>query len=347
MKKEEINKFLNDKKSKSDHKNVIKWLLKEENEDTTDALMRNQWESISDVENIESEFDKRDVLETIQYKIKLQESELSKKKGVSRRLTRKKNYLIAASVSVILILGATTFNVLKPEKLFVADLGEQEKEKIEHATIKGQKTTFILEDGTKVYLNVDSKISYDKNYGKLTRTVYLEGEAFFEVKKDPHRPFKVITKNSVTTALGTSFNVHEYPDDATIKVSLTTGKVDVVKTDINSLVSNKKSTILEPGEEAVIDIYENKIIKKKFDARSIGWKEDVLYFKNMSLKKTFATLERVYNVSFKIDGDKDLERIEGSGIFDSNEKLANVLELLSYSMRFDYEIDNELIIITY
>ena len=91
----------------------------------------------------------------------------------------------------------------------------------------GQKADIILADGTKVYINSDSRIVYDNTYNKKTRMVSLEGEAYFEVAKDKEKPFIVKANGINVQALGTSFNIRAHKDDKSVAVILISGKVKV------------------------------------------------------------------------------------------------------------------------
>ena len=158
------------------------------------------------------------------------------------------------------------------------DSGVAQIEMTEKITARGQRSTVLLGDGTKVYLNSDSKISYGENYGEKIREVTLVGEAFFDVAKDPDRPFKVLTSNAVTTALGTSFNITAYPEDQLSTISLATGKVEVIKT--NNENGETEAIFLSPGEEAVVNGRRSDIIKQNFDQKTVlSWERRETLFR--------------------------------------------------------------------
>ena len=196
---------------------------------------------------------------------------------------------------------------------------------------KGQKSKIFLPDGSIVYLNAASTISYPSTFGD-ERIVHLDGEAYFEVKKDVKRPFKVYSGGIVTTALGTSFNILAFGEDANVIVSLVHGKVKV-----ESLAGQGMETlVLTPGLEADYAKSLRKLQKRHFLlAETMAWKDGILIFDNTPLKTVFHRLENWYGVTFKVDGLPNNTTTVVSGKFD-NEYLDNVLLSLSYTSRFHY-----------
>ncbi len=96
------------------------------------------------------------------------------------------------------------------------------------ATRKGSKTNLVLPDGTKVWVNADSRLSYGKNFGNQLREVYLEGEAYFDVAEDKRKPFIVHTNNIDVKVLGTAFNVRAYGNEVNTQTTLLRGSVEVM-----------------------------------------------------------------------------------------------------------------------
>ncbi len=123
---------------------------------------------------------------------------------------------------------------------------------------KGEKAV-LLEDGTRVVLRENSQLRYPAQFHLTTRTVYLEGEAFFDVKKDPDRPFMVYTGELVTQVLGTSFNIRSYPDAATIEVQVVSGRVSVYENQQKS-PQNRNGIILTPNQKITFDRSSGKLL---------------------------------------------------------------------------------------
>lgn len=200
----------------------------------------------------------------------------------------------------------------------------------------GVKSIVTLSDGSKVILNSGSRLSYVKNFGADERLVELEGEAFFEVAKDSLRPFRVKSGPVITTALGTSFNIKAY-SGLPIDVSLTTGIVAVEVNLTDSITIN-----LIPGEALKIDVENESLHKSTFNEEEvIAWTKKTIYFDETPLSEIKRVLENWYGVEIQLFNESPNElRVSGAFI---DQSLENVLEGLSYSARFDYEIDKDLV----
>jgi transmembrane sensor len=138
----------------------------------------------------------------------------------------------------------------------------------------GQKLTFKLPDGTIVTLNSESEINYTDGFGDNVRFVNLKGEAYFNVAHNEEKPFIVKTGDIATEVLGTSFNVHAFPDENTMTVAVVEGKVKVIME--NEYASH---IILEPREKLTINRSTYHSIKTGFDhTAEVGWKDGILFF---------------------------------------------------------------------
>lgn len=243
-------------------------------------------------------------------------------------------YLKIAAAACIVLAGSIFFytNYLENQKAELAELKAPE-ETIIKSNPKGQKSTIMLSDGTKVILNSESELTYTTGYGKKDRKVTLSGEAFFEVAENPDKPFTVQTNHLNTTALGTSFNVLAYENEFE-EVSLLSGKVRVEKNR-----DNKHHEILTPGEMIQLD-REVNMVKKAFDPEHKAmWRNGILYLKDTPFDVTIAKLERWYGVDFKIEKGPS-KSLTCNGRFD-NEYLSNVLTSLGYSAGFKFDIDDK------
>ena len=204
----------------------------------------------------------------------------------------------------------------------------------ERSTDPGVKAHLTLSDGSQVILNSGSKLKYIRNFEGDKREVILEGEAFFDVVKDSLRPFTVVTKETKTTALGTSFNIKSY-EQGTLDISLLTGEVAV-----ESSLEELSYLTLMPGEAINIDVPNNRFVKGQFDKDLVvGWTKKLLVFQKTPFWEAVKTLENWYGVTFEIQ-NKPNRKVLFSGRFD-NETLEIVLEGLSYAAKFDYEINED------
>lgn len=199
----------------------------------------------------------------------------------------------------------------------------------------GQKGSLRLSDGTIIHLNSDSKISFASNYNTQDRTVNLEGEAYFEVAKNPNKKFIVTCNGLQVEALGTKFNVKAYAADNTITTTLSEGKVKVS--------SEKQNVILLPNDVATYNLKENRITASTVADVSVAnfWMSDHIVFESESLASISRTIERMYNVKIKIT-DKKLGNIKFTGTIQNN-SLNNIMYVISLTYPISYTVNDSII----
>jgi len=209
----------------------------------------------------------------------------------------------------------------------------------EQVTPRGRKSVLVLPDGSKVWLNVDSKLTYTKDYKRANkREVQLEGEAFFDVVRNDSVPFIVHTASSIRIeVLGTSFNVKSYNGDQTVETTLVNGKVSIDKLEKNGLTVG--NLILKPNQRAVY-VKESKILNvEPVDAQNVSaWRHDNLVFDETPFTDVLAQLERWYDVRIHLmeDDGHALPCTLTANI--QRESLEDVLKLLKTSHRIGYSI---------
>ena len=224
-----------------------------------------------------------------------------------------------------------------------------------YAAVYGERKNIQLPDGSVVTLNAGSNIKINDKYGLATRDVYLEGEAFFEVKHDSTRPFIVHTAAMDVKALGTAFNVKAYLNEKNTETSLISGLVEVTLKENNNLkmllYPNQKIEWQNGiGEEqrknlqtAKQDIYLSDSLPKKLvltstgDIKEIAWKENKLIFDDEEFKDIAILLERWYGakINFK---DNAICHYRFTGTYEK-EDLNTVLDYLKESKNFNYTIE--------
>ncbi|MBN1118060.1 MAG: FecR domain-containing protein [Bacteroidales bacterium] len=187
----------------------------------------------------------------------------------------------------------------------------------------GIRSEIILPDGSKVWLNAESTISYKFPFGVKEREVKLTGEAFFDVIKDQQKPFKVESENVRVTVLGTRFNCKAFPEDSAIEVVLAEGEVKLNTTGSGT----EGGFILKPGEVAVFDksTYQVNISSEEID-KYIGWHQGKLILDECPLEEVARRLERWFGVEMKIV-DQKISNYEISTTFE-NESIHQILTLL-------------------
>jgi transmembrane sensor len=228
----------------------------------------------------------------------------------------------------------------------------------EVVTRNGSKTNLLLPDGTTVWLNAGSRLTYDSLYGNKLREVTLSGEAYFDVVKNPNKPFIIHTGKINIKVLGTVFDVKSYPGENTIEASLIRGSIEVTFPSLSS-----KKIILKPNQKLIIDKTEtisnvsiNKVATVQLPIISIqhlsrigsdsaiaetGWMQNRLYFNDMSFQELLKNMERKYGVSFHV-ADSSLDTIHFTGSF-KDETVTQALDALRLTAEkstadFIYEI---------
>ena len=244
--------------------------------------------------------------------------------------------LALAGVIGLLVISIFVIQPSKQEILKVADLQKSVK-----STGSGQRLTLNMQDGSIVKLNSESNLVYGDFSLDSTRTVYLAGEAYFDVAKDSLKPFKVVTEKTVTTALGTSFVINTNSPNEATTVSLISGEILLETNTSNDSISVK----MRPGYAAIVEPDTPcKIVK--LDDDLIAWKDGLLVFKQATFEHVFQELEDWYGVEFQItnESEKSLKDWTYTGQF-KNENLENVLKSIGYVKSFEYKIEDDKITI--
>jgi transmembrane sensor len=220
------------------------------------------------------------------------------------------------------------------------------------AAAYGERKNFQLPDGCMVTLNGGSKIHINEHYGISSRDIYLEGEAFFDVKHNKELPFIVHTSAMDIKALGTAFDVKAYPDEKITEASLVNGLVEVtLKADKNYKVMlhpNQKVQWREPdgnpepGEKTKIS--ENSAVQDitrtdEGAVKETAWTQNKLVFAHESFEDIAILLERWYGVKIEFEDDS-VRHYRFTGSFEK-EKLSTVLLFLKESKKFNYDIQSE------
>ncbi len=213
--------------------------------------------------------------------------------------------------------------------------GEQESaQMMEIKTNPGMTTSLTLPDGTLVFLNSESTLSYPSRFDGDTRNVNLQGEAYFEVAKNPEKKFIVSTPHrSQIEVLGTHFNVEAYEKENRVSATLVEGKIGFIyKCDNTS-----KKVLMAPGQKLVYDSKDTKVQLYATSGESeTAWKEGKIIFRNTPLEEGLRMLEKRYNVEFIIKNNR-LKGDSFTGTF-TNQRLERILEYfqLSSQIRWRY-----------
>lgn len=280
----------------------------------------------------------------------------------------KRNYrtfiLISSLIIVFLFVGFYFFN--SESRGTRKDISAAGISSNEITTKNGSKTNLLLPDGTKVWLNADSKITYNKSYGNRVREVELTGEAYFDVVRNAERPFIIHTAKMDIKVIGTAFNVKCYPGEKTTETSLIRGSIEV------TLKDRLEKIMLKPNEKLVINndeiaeriitsptsgIKPSKVQQQKpiislshltfypSDSTVIetAWTQNKLVFSSETFEEIALKMERWYNV--KIDfADEYLKNERLTGNFEK-ETITEALTAMQLTTAFSFTIKNDQIII--
>lgn len=199
----------------------------------------------------------------------------------------------------------------------------------------GSKTKLYLPDGTLVWLNAGSRMTYSQGFGVDNRKVELEGEGYFEVKRNEKIPFFVKTKDLQLQVLGTKFNFRDYPEDHEVVVSLLEGKVG-----LNNLLREEKEAVISPDERAVLNKANGLLTVESVTASNASqWTDGYLFFDEELLPDIAKELERSYNVKIHIANDS-LKTFRFYGNFVRREQnIQEVLEALASTEKMQYKIE--------
>lgn len=199
----------------------------------------------------------------------------------------------------------------------------------------GSKTKLYLPDGTLVWLNAGSRMTYSQGFGVDNRKVELEGEGYFEVKRNEKIPFFVKTKDLQLQVLGTKFNFRDYPEDHEVVVSLLEGKVG-----LNNLLREEKEAVLSPDERAVLNKANGLLTVESVTASNASqWTDGYLFFDEELLPDIAKELERSYNIKIHIANDS-LKTFRFYGNFVRREQnIQEVLEALASTEKMQYKIE--------
>ena len=199
---------------------------------------------------------------------------------------------------------------------------------------------YILPDGSVVTLNSNSKLVFPKKFKGDNREVTVEGEAFFDVKPNPEKPFIITAGNAQVKVLGTSFNVCAYPETETVEVVVATGKVQVINKN-QELTSQKiREVFLTPGEKGTLFTKSNILEKAaNLDPNYLAWKTHDLIFDEVPLNEVIECLEKVYHVNIEL-AEPELSNLLLKAHFDKK-PIDFVLNVVRLTFNLELSAENE------
>ncbi len=328
----QIKRYFDGKLSRQEAQEFLQWFNAADHEHEVHAEIDKLWHSD---DTARQDWDGSEVFKFIQQR-KNNERSLNVQRSPDRSVRRSSGIpllKIASAIALLIVCTLIYINIYSTEASQEVIVYED----ILKSNPPGQKSRVYLPDGSVVNLNSGSEIKYTEGFHG-GRIVYLKGEAFFDVKKDSLRPFTVVSGRLSTTALGTSFNINAFGGDE--EVVLVTGKVSVKDG------ATQNELLLDPGEKVQVNAQHERFDKEEANVLvHTYWKDGILYFDKVKMADVIDALERWYGVSITIKGEIPNDRC--TGLFKKNEYLTNVLNILSHSVAFNYQLDDKEVKITF
>lgn len=241
-------------------------------------------------------------------------------------------YKVAAILAfpIALAIGWYMFGGLeKSDQLF--------EQLCEISSPKGHVSKVVLPDGTEVWINTNSSITYDASvFNYNNREVQLKGEAYFEVTSSEEKPFIVNTPHASVKVTGTAFNVMAYPETQLFEAVLAEGNIQ-----LQFESGEKESFNMNPGQRILYHPEKNDLIVQQVDTRMFtSWRNGELLFKDATLNDLIKELERIYDIKFYLVPE-NLGNFRFRGMFSYNNNLIEALEKIKKSSAIDYYIENK------
>jgi transmembrane sensor len=328
MKDKLLKKYVDGCSSKEELREAIELLKSENISDDVIRDMRRQWFFLKDCENINEEnIDFEAVIDKIHHEINLRESQVINSRTI--RLRKLYKWVAVAAVFAFAVLAvygvynAWNKGIFRKESYYSV------------SSIRGQSTKISMPDGSAVWLNGESSVSYNSSFGVKNRNLKLTGEGFFSVQKNKQIPFIVEVGTARVTAVGTAFNIDALGSEGNVIVTMENGRV---------LIENKSmNTEIVAGQQAKITESEIGVSNVDYELFT-SWRNGQIVFKNETLFTITSQLEKMYDVRFvyKSDSLKDF-RYRGTIRLDNS--VFKALEMLKLSTGIIYKVEGNRIIL--
>jgi len=326
----DIKRFAEGKTTPEESNKIKQWLSVPENEAVARMVLGDLWTN----SDIRLKGQKPD-FETMLLKTKFRIATHTTKTTVGQSSPNTNRFLqIFYRVAAVLILPLMLYTAYlyfqKPVALVAPKAQNASSGIREIYTKPGTRTSLQLADGTKVWLNDGTTFRYPEKFGDSTREVFIDGEAYFEVKADEQHPFVVKNPMMNTVVTGTHFNVHGYSQDKFFEATLLEGKIH--------MESKSGNAELLPGEQLQFNVDAKKMIHRDVKgSNSIGWIDGRLIIQNERLDLALKKISRWYNVEILTD-NASIRNYELTCTLE-NEKVEQCMGLISNALQIRYRID--------
>ncbi len=324
----EIKKYLEGKTPGNESEQIRNWLINPENEAEVRKVLGEIWAN-SHISLIGNKPDFNVLLKKVHYRLDQQILQKKKKENPGRII-----YRLFAKIAAVLLLPLlilTTYLYFNFNQSFDTQIaGEPSIREI--YTKPGTRTKIELSDGTLVWLNDGTVLKYPEYFKGNDRQVFVDGEAYFEVKSNPEKPFIVNNPIMKTIVTGTHFNIYAYSSDNFFEATLLEGKIH--------LEGQAGNIDLKPGQRIQFDAVSKKVTREEINPEnSVEWINGKLVIHNEKLESAVKKLSRWYNVEIAIS-DPGLNSLELTCTLE-NEKIGQCMNLISSALPVTYTIKEE------
>ena len=342
-------------------------LMQNPNENYSMEILADLWQNNAETDSLYSENKYRELLLRMQH-MGINTANFADSDGLVRA---KKGFKIKIPKTLVftivslMIAGVTVFLLFqKSQSKDISKVQQELLAKHEIKTNYGSKTSMVLPDGSKVWLNAGSKMTYNKDYGVEVREVNLTGEAYFDVVKNEKKPFLIHAGKVNIRVLGTAFNVRSYPDEKNTETSLVRGSLEI------SMMGSPEKYILKPNEKLIvsnslktaekgnnkndlsisarpnneIELTNLSVLPQDNSIVETSWVYNKLVFSSETFEEVALKMERWYAVDIIIKNE-NLKRKKFTGVFE-NETVSQALDAIQLTTAFSYSITNEQITIS-
>lgn len=313
-------RFLNKETSTLENEEILRWVFSSE-ENRNQFREIHQAFQVSNQKLFQSEIDIEQAWNKLNNK-------LPKTKIKGKVISLEVLNRIAVSVLVILAVGFGS--------LWVNDhfFSQPISSFVQFEAPKGEKSKIVLADGSLVWLNSETKIQYDV---LNPREVNIQGEAYFEIKKDRSHPFEITTFSGMKVKVtGTRFNLRSYDDELFVETTLEEGEV---------IIEGKKSeklAILKPGQQSKYDLKSHEIQVRNVSSEIYSiWRNNELRFSDITFNELVPRIERWYGISIKLDSG--IEKDDRFTMTIKTESLRELLTMMQLTSKFNYEINGSFV----
>lgn len=327
-----LQKYIGNQCTEQELKTLLHWLKSSDDHACLDLVVKPLWDTIDKrivMPDNQRENELRSEVSSLLNKIKQRKEETTHHVRISNRNLLNGFYRIAA---ILIIAFSVTFGLLK-----IMNSPSETITYIEKTSLKGEKKSIVLPDGTKVVLNSDTRLRILDNFNEQQRTIEMEGEGFFEVTPNPEKPFVIKSGKTQVSVLGTSFDFKSYTEDDFIKVTVSTGKVRVNVPDQDlqlSLTANEHLSVNKTdGAIRKETIQENNYIK---------WIKGSLYFNKEPITEVIKNINRTYNRKIILQCKNKNQIISGAH---DNKSIEAVVEAICFTAGLRSRTEGEQIII--